>query len=227
MDTKQSIPEPTEEELLKDKQYAESQKRKKRNILIKKGLQSVIILLLTSFIVSVILFGWQEVSDTVFGNQTKSLLNKTWVNSKYGAYPIQISTPNVLSRQKSETTLQTFKSGSIKETLYLVLDVGPSNQNQNKVSKQKILDEVIANLKDLGATNILTKDERYITSEGKTGLKVFGSFDHEFDGLSVKKEYINLRFVENNGIQNILSIYDRQNLYTAQIVERINNSIKF
>ena len=227
MDTKQSIPEPTEEELLKDKQYAESQKRKKRNILIKKGLQSVIILLLTSFIVSVILFGWQEVSDTVFGNQTKSLLNKTWVNSKYGAYPIQISTPNVLSRQKSETTLQTFKFGSIEETLYLVLDVGPSNQNQNKVSKQKILDEVIANLKDLGATNILTKDERYITSEGKTCLKVFGSFDYEFDGVSVKKEYINFRFAENNGIQNILSIYDRQNLYTAQIMERINNSIKF
>ena len=107
------------------------------------------------------------------------------------------------------------------------MDVGPSNQNQNKVSKQKILDEVIANLKDLGATNILTKDERYITSEGKTCLKVFGSFDYEFDGVSVKKEYINFRFAENNGIQNILSIYDRQNLYTAQIMERINNSIKF
>ena len=73
----------------------------------------------------------------------------------------------------------------------------------------------------------LTKDERYVTSEGKTGLKVFGSFDYESDGVSVKKEYINLRFVENNGFQNILSIYDRKNLYTPRIMERINNSIKF
>ena len=135
IDTKQSIPEPTEEELLKDKQYIESQKRKKRNILIKKGFISLTILLSLSLIGSIILFGWQ-VSNGL-ENQTKSLLNKTWVNSKYGAYPIQISTPNALSRQKSDN-FTNLKSGSIKETLYLVLDIGPNNQNQNQVSKQKL-----------------------------------------------------------------------------------------
>ena len=49
IDTKQSIPEPTEEELLKDKQYIKSKNRKKKHTY-KKGFISLTILLSISLL---------------------------------------------------------------------------------------------------------------------------------------------------------------------------------
>ena len=79
LETKEAIPKPTEEELLKNKEYLEKLKKVKRKKLIKKISIIVFSFMLLAFISSVSVYGWKNVSDTVFGNPSKTLLNKTWI----------------------------------------------------------------------------------------------------------------------------------------------------
>ena len=51
-----------------------------------------------TFIISVMIFGWQSVKDSVIGNSTKKLLKQDWTISTYGAFPITITSPDVLKR---------------------------------------------------------------------------------------------------------------------------------
>ena len=227
IDTKEAIPEPTEEDLMKNQEYVMAQNKKIRIKFLKKGAFIFFGLLSIILIISIILFGPKEVSDTVFGNETKTLLNKTWVNSKYGAFPINLSTPNVLVRIDSAGSLQNFESGKIEEILYTVLQISPNEESQKQITKQEIIDRVISELRELGATNILTKEDRFVTLGNETGLKVFGSFDYYINGEKTRKEYSSLNFRENNGVQNILIVFERNDALVKKITERIENSIKF
>ena len=227
IDTKEAIPEPTEEDLLKNQEYVMAQNRKNRIKFLKKGAIGFFGLLSLILTISIILFGPKEVSDTVFGNETKTLLNKTWVNSKYGAFPINLSTPNVLVRIDSAGSIQNFESGKIEEILYTVLQISPNEESQKQITKQEIIDQVIFELRELGASNILTKEDRFITQGNETGLKVFGSFDYNTNGEKTRKEYSSLNFRENNGVQNLLIVFERNDALLKKITERIENSIKF
>ena len=227
IDTKEAIPEPNEEDLIKNQEYVMAQNRKNRIKFLKKGAFIFFGLISIILTISIILFGWKEVSDTVFGNETKTLLNKTWVNSKYGAFPIGLSTPNVLVRIDSAGSLQNFASGKIEEILYTVLQIRPNEESQKKITKQEIIDQVIFELRELGATNILTKEDRFVAQGNETGLKVFGSFDYNINGGKTRKEYSSLNFRENNGVQNILIVFERNDALVKKITERIENSIKF
>tara|TARA_B100001057_G_scaffold79488_1_gene74646 strand:+ start:611 stop:2218 length:1608 start_codon:yes stop_codon:yes gene_type:complete len=227
IDTKEAIPEPTEEELMKNQEYVMTQNRKNRIKLLKKGAFIFFGSLSLVLIISIISFGWKEVSDTLFGNKTKTLINKTWVNSKYGAFPINLSTPNVLVRTDSVGSFQNFESGKIEEILYTALKIRPNEERQKQITKQEIIDQVILDLREIGATNILTKENSFVTQGNETGLKVFGSFDYQINGEKTRKDYSSLDFRENNGKQNILIVFDRNDDLLKKIIERIENSIKF
>ena len=97
LDTKDAIPKPTEEELLKSKVYAEKQKNEKRKKVIKNVLIVLFSFIFSALVISTSLYGWRSVSDTVLGNSTKSILNKSWIQGNYGAHPIIISTPCFLT----------------------------------------------------------------------------------------------------------------------------------
>lgn len=228
LDTKDAIPEPTEEELLKSKEYLEMIKKEKRNKIVKKVFLGFLFSIIIVFILSVSIFGWKNVSDTIIGTPTKSILNKTWIESTYGAHPIIISTPNVLKRIISEGINQVFQWGSIEETVYISINIISDNKKTEQKDIQLVIDELILELKDKGATNILTKQQDIFIDQGQPAFKIFGSFDYlDQDGSQIKKEYVGLKFQENNGKQKVLMIFNRHDLYAKQVAEKVEKSIIF
>jgi hypothetical protein len=183
-------------------------------------------LVLFSLIISVIIFGWQDVKDNVIGNSTKKLLQQDWTISTYGAFPITISSPDVLIREL-ETENQKFEWGSLNSSVNVILNIKPIDK-EKKNEPQNTIDDLIALLKDMGAENILTKQEEFYLDNGLSALKFLGSFDFLTENeIQIKKEYSNITFSEKAGVQNVLIIFDRENDYAKQISKKIEGSIKF
>lgn len=76
----------------------------------------------SALVISTSLYGWRSVSDTVLGNSTKSILNKSWIQGNYGAHPIIISTPDVLKRIKTNDNNQNFEWESLDKVFLFFND---------------------------------------------------------------------------------------------------------
>ena len=222
VDTKEGIPAPTEEELLQNEIYLIQKRKEKNKKLIINTVKFSLIGTLVVLATSVAIFGWEDVKDNVIGNETKALLEaKQWVTSTYGAYPITISSPDVLKRLDSDNG-QSFEFQSIENSFYVSLVTKTINKDDDP---QNIL---LNYLKEKGALNILTQQEEFLLDSGINTLRYFGSFDYvNEEGDSVKKEYSNLTFFEKGGSQIITCIIDRDNKYADQIITRLQNSINF
>ena len=228
LDTKEAIPAPTEEELLKNKEYLEKIKKEKRNKLIKKLFISIVSISFLALLVSIAIFGWKDVSDTILGNPTKTLLNKTWVKSNYGAHPIIIETPNVLKRIESEQIIQSFKWESSSNSISVFVNIESNPKKIEQGGAQSIMNELIIDLEKRGAKNILTKEEGIFLEEGSPAFKFFGSFDYSnLNKAEKRKEYVSLKFQENQGKQSVLIIFERDNIYAKKIADKIEKSIIF
>ena len=226
LDTKEAIPEPTQEELLKNQEYLENLKKQKKNKLLKLffGISSGIILL--TLIFSIMIFGRQSVIDNVIGNPTKKLLTQDWTISTYGAFPITISSPDVLIRGL-EAENQKFEWGSLSSSVNIVINIKPSDK-EKKSDPQQLMDNLIASLKESGAENILTKQEEFYLDNGLSAIKFLGSFDYLANtGVQIKKEYSSITFNEKGGAQNVQIIFDKNNNFAKQISRKVEESIKF
>ena len=180
------------------------------------------------FISSIAIYGWKNVADTLLGNPTKTLLAKTWIKSSYGAYPITLETPNALKRKESKDSSQIFEWISTKSNMSVFLKIEPNSKTTEKEDKQSIVNELIEQLEKNGAKNILTKDDELLLGNGVNAFKIFGSFDHLNKNNEVnRKEYVSLKFKENQGEQTILIVYERNDFYAQEIVKKIEESIIF
>ena len=222
VDTKEAIPEPSEEELLQNEEYLKKiEGEKKRKLLINIA-KILTVIIFTSLIASISIFGWEEVKDNVFGNSTKELLQKEdWVVSSYGAFPIKLSSPDALIRNDSKTG-QLFSLQGLEDPFSLTINTKPINKEDD------IQSMLIEKLKSKGALNILTQQEEFTLDNGLTTTRYYGSFDYiNNENISIKKEYSSLSFFENGGNQTLNIIYDRNNRYAKQIRTRIESSIEF
>src|SRR5690554_3561575 len=103
-ETHEVIPEPTEEELLKDKEYLEKlQKRKQRKKWI-IGVSGVLALLILAGVAYGGITGFDNLKDKIFGNDLRELAEGRWVKSEYGYPAVIIETPEVLVRIDSPIT---------------------------------------------------------------------------------------------------------------------------
>ncbi|CAM4069813.1 DUF4381 domain-containing protein [Gillisia hiemivivida] len=237
IDTKAAIPEPTEEELLKDEEYRQLQLKKKRK---KKILTISLSGLVLIFIIGTVLVntnGYTYLVDLFGGNPTKELLDGEWIQSEYGDPSVSIVTPRVLKRGEIDMPNEakemlvgneTFIDGNLEEELYVVLST-VRFQEDVKFELNTAVDGVYANLEKKGAKNIITKDEEYTTLEGVEGVKVFGTLEMEIPkkDRSINKKYIILNFAVNGGFQQITVIYNEQDAYADEIANRIINSVEF
>ena len=222
VDTKEAIPKPSEEELLKNEEYRKKTEKEKKRKLIFKVVKILSLMAFVSLVASISIFGWEEVKDNLFGNSTKELLQKEdWVESSYGAFPIKLSSPDVLKRIDSKIG-QLFSFQNLEDPFSLSISTRPINKDDDI---QSIL---MAKIKSNGALNILTKQEEFTLNNGITTTRYYGSFDYlNKEEVSVKKEYSSLSFFENGGTQTLNIIIDRNNKYAKQIRTRIENSIDF
>lgn len=255
---KESLPEPTEKDLLKDIKYQEELAKKEKRRKITTTAVVTIMLLIGTFIGFGIEFGFGYVKDTIMGHPTKKLLeSKEWVLSEYGAPGITVSTPKVLQRNvkevpeelKGKIEISEFGYGSFKESFYMQVsttkqlpetpdpNAPPADPNEDEDEEKKepgasiieALGKLISDWEALGVTNIITKTDQFITPNGAEGLKMFGTAKFpKANGDLENGEYTLFAFSseENNILQQMALVWEEDDLYADDLIERIINSIE-
>ena len=243
---KDSIPEPTEEELLKDEAYAEARKKKETRTKIIAGLVGVILVVVIANFAFFDNKGFEYVKDVVIHDTAEELLEKYWIESEYGNPPVYMITPEVLVRQEVDSTNvppmaisqlfkgnsgEHFKLGRIEDDLNIDLFTFHNNSNVDLAIDFDDLGSVQASLlENKGAKNIIIKQEKFTTADGSEGAKIFGSFNIE-DPVSKQiemKSYVQLYFASEQGsnVSIFVSTTDEDEGF-EEITNRIINSIEF
>ena len=233
---KEALPEPTEEEKLLNQQYKEEQERKKKRKKVIITIAIGVFLLIATFIGFSVKYGFEYVKDSIIGHESKELLEGTWVNSEYGIPPISISTPMVLERIQSKAidTIQSSKTTYFGYgNLLSALNIGVSTSKFNIADSSKIdlnlaAEGVLKTLEANGVVNIITKREQFITPNAAEGLKIYGSAD--FPRLLSKEfqkgNYVILLFTNGKILQQVILVWQDDDTYANQIMERIINSVE-
>ncbi len=235
---KEVLPEPTEEEKLLNEQYKEAQERKKKRRKIIISAFVVVGLLIATFVGFGLKYGFNYVKDTLLGNNSLELLEGNWVTSDYGFPPIIISTPEVLKRIESDSVRSenaqvdytTFNFGSFGDNLNITLNTATlKNQKpEDSINLIAVSEKAIQDLENKGAANIIVKNEKFVTPNNAEGLKTFGyaQFPVGKSDSFVEGEYILLHFTTQNIIQQIIIIWQKDDEYAAEMVDRIENSVE-
>jgi hypothetical protein len=244
-ETKQAIPEPTEEELLLNEEYRlEQLRKKKQKKIIYASITGVSIILLAVMGLG-IKYGFSELKDEVFGHPTKELLEGKWIRSAYGDPAIVITTPIVLKRISNEQlevmNMQSFAYGSMTSNFALILNttqipesaqasMSLDSEEDTETEAQNIdLEQVnemtLQRLTQEGATNLIVKQEEYSGNE-LTGMKAFGSLNVEnpLTSRTVVANYEIITFQQENSLQQIIVFYQQGDNYAEEIVKKVLDS---
>lgn len=235
-ETKEIIPEPTEEELLQNKLYLEELRKKQlRRKRIKIALGAV-----TTVIIAAVVFGsikgFDELKDKTLGNEMRSLSEGRWIKSEYGSPLIIIETPKVLVRTEDSLIPKSvvikrkslFTYGHINDPLYIRISSVKFSQEQ-KLELESSLDMSLAILEKAGAKNLVVKRDDFETEKGIKGIKAYGDFHVQISEnkvLKKKSSYELLLFAQENGLQEVLVVYQNDGRFSEAIKDRIINSIE-
>ena len=235
-ETKEIIPEPTEEELLQNKLYLEELRKKQlRRKRIKIALGAV-----TSVVIAAVVFGsikgFDELKDKTLGNEMRSLSEGRWIKSEYGSPLIIVETPKVLVRTEDSLVPKSvvikrkslFTYGHINEPLYIRVSSVKFSQEQ-KLELESSLDMSLVLLEKAGAKNLVVKRDDFETESGIKGIKAYGDFHVQISEnkvLKKKSSYELLLFAQENGLQEVLVVYQNDGRFAEDIKDRIINSIE-
>ena len=236
-ETHEVIPEPSEEELLKNQEYLEKlRKRKVRRKWI-LGVSGVLVAVLLAGIVYGSISGFDNLKDKVFGNQLRELSEGRWIKSEYGNPAIIIETPKVLVRTESPITnadesaisgRDFFTYGKMTSPLFIMVSTTQFRQEQD-IALEAALEGVLSELERSGAKNLLVKRDDFETDKGIKGIKAYGEFNVQVADNKVLKEtssYELLLFAQQNGLQEVLIVYHDDGKYAEKIIKRMEASIE-
>ena len=249
-ETKQAIPEPTEEELLLNEQYQKEQERKKKQKKIIYASITGVALIVLTVIGFGVKYGFSTVKDEVFGHPTKELLESKWIRSEYGNPSIVITTPQVLKRvsnkQLEAANTQSFAFGSLTSNFGLVLNTtiipetaqvgiaqmnGSSDENdaeEQKIDLEQINEMSLQLLEQQGATDLVVKQEDYDSGKGFTGMKAFGTLNikNPITNNMQSTKYEILSFQQGSALQQVIIFYQEDDVYAQKIVNQVLDSIE-
>ena len=235
-ETKEIIPEPTEEELLKNKLYLEELRKKQ----LKRKRIKIVLTAFASVIIAAVIFGsikgFDELKDKILGNEMRNLSEGRWIKSEYGSPLIVVETPRVLIRTLDSLVPKSvlikrkslFTYGHINDLLYIRVSTIKFNQEQ-KLELESSLDMSLELLEKAGAKNLVVKREDFETENGIKGIKAYGDFHVQVSGnklLKNKSSYELLLFAQENGLQEVLVVYKDDSRFSEAIKDRIINSIE-
>ena len=239
---KEALPEPTEEEKLLDEQYRDEQERKNKRKKIWLTVAASILILVATFVGFGVKYGFKYVVDTIIGEESKELLEGQWVRSDYGVPPIMISTPVVLERmdlQAIDTMQQVkmtmFSYGDLDSDMNILVstskykDLGKNAEGEpNQIDLNLAVEGNIKTYENNGARNLILKKEQFITPNAAEGLKAYGTaqFPSGKEGEYREGEYVILVFTSENILQQIVLVWNNQNEYTNQTIDRIIESVE-
>lgn len=235
-ETKEALPEPTEEELLQNEIYAQEQRRKRRfrRLLIGTGSGFLVLIIATGVLAAT--YGWDFLKDNVIGHPTKDLVEGQWYKSEYGIPAVVMETPVVLKRMEIELPqeVQTqikdnsvFIYGSLIDRFYVIVSTTQLAQPV-EVDLEQALEGGLANLEKQGAKNLIVKRESFETDKGVKGLKAYGSFEPSDPSVKpgTKQNYEMLIFGQQMALQQIVIAYSAEDRYAEEMVQRIITSVE-
>ncbi len=235
-ETKEALPEPTVEELMKDQDYREEMERKRTRKLWFTGIAGVAGILVIALIAGIIIKGTSEVKDFILGNATRELAEGNWITSEYGFPSVVISTPKVLERK--DVPLPEEAQGKVQATAFSWETLPPAisvTLVQTILPKgveppiEDIVNAQVAELEKFGFTANIVKQEKMKTPNGAEGVKTFGTGSlivNKEKGISISGEYTILSFISENIVQQVLLTWNEDDPYSVQIAERVINSVE-
>ena len=242
IETKEALPEPTEEDLKEKAAYQEYLAKKRRKELWIWGLSGVGILASFVLVLSMLIYGYYPVRDTILLYPTKGLYSGQWISSQYGTPPLKIETPEVLERfSREEKNIEQFGLGNFDSPFYvdLLFDFQSRNSQKPQSSNldpkqadlekgQALVNSIISNFESKGAVNILIKNDAVELPSGLSVAKVFGTLDYPKKGLSdrIRCSFNALLFTFEEGTIILTIMYEKEDRYAPRIEQRIINSIE-
>lgn len=236
--THEAVPEPTEEELLENELYLEQQRKKKqRRKYLYAGVGVLAAIILAGFIYGSIK-GFDTLKDDVLGNKYRDLAEGRWYKSEYGSPQIILETPQILRRTEIELpdseniavqSANVFSAGSLTDPLYVLVSTTQTKNAQEEVNLDPLMDASLSELERRGALNMIVKREEFSTEKGIKGLKAYGQFNVSVGNNKVLKEqsyYELLVFAQQNGVQQVLVVYQNDGRFSVSIKDRIINSVE-
>lgn len=238
VETKEAIPEISEEERKKDEEYQLrllEQQRKKRRF------RNTVIGVAAMIIVFGGLIGYAVLNyvkeNTYIGHSMSDLSEGEWITSRYGAAGFTIATPKVLKRitpiQSNDSVpapVQTdiFAYQSHLAPLSIVLELVTFTQKP-EITLDDIGNQILKGFEDNGATELIVKYDEFESPQGIKGLKMYGTgtFVDEVSPLGGTNDraYEVYIFEEGRGIQILKFMYAEKDEEGKDIVERVLNSM--
>ncbi|PVW15273.1 DUF4381 domain-containing protein [Marixanthomonas spongiae] len=246
-ETKEVIPEPTEEELQENAEYQEAQRKKRvRRKWAYAGLGVLGAVLIAGAVYGGIK-GFDDLKDLILGNDMRELAESRWIKSEYGDPAVIIETPEVLVRTDIEipesqnmraAKSSVFTHGEITDPLYVWLNTTMYKQQSSQGQKpgqaqaelEPLMDQALTSLEKRGAKNLMVKRESFETQKGITGIKAYGKFNIQVSDNKVLKKtsnYVLLLFAQKGGVQQVLVVYQEDDgRYAEDVKNRIINSVE-
>ena len=238
---KAALPEPNEEELLKDLAYQKEleQKRKRKKITI-AGIGFAVVLVIL-FIGLSLHYGFREVKDSLLRHPSKLLLETNeWVTSEYGAPGIIVQTPEVLERQEEassnntnlDTKVFSYKTKNVPLEIIVkssktTADAETNTSDSEPLDLLKIANQELDALEKKGGTNIIPRSEQFITPNGQEGIKTYGTTSLKFESNGfVDANFIILGFSTPKVLQQLIMIWETDDIYANEIANRILDSVE-
>ena len=228
------LPEPSEEEKLKNLNYLKQAEKKLKIERLKIVSIFTLSFIFILFIFSGLLYGFQYSLDKITFNENLRLLNKTWVKSEYGSPGIFVESPDVLVR-KNVADEFLYDDFSLDSQFYFInsnrsIEFFISNYSfESKIDPkdfQTILELNLDYLEKRGLQNMLIKYDEFETNNKARGILISGTTDFKINGEKIRPGNYNiLGFLNEKGFKTaILLTHDSS--YIDNIKDRIINSIE-
>ena len=227
------IPEPSEEQKLKDLNYQKEVINRLRNKRLRIVSFSLTLLLFTIFVLSGFLNGFQYTFDRITFNENVRLLEKPWIKSEYGSPGIFLQTPEALTRQ-NENYKFLFDDFNLDSQFYfsnsdMSLELFVSNySSKTKIDPENfqfVLESKLDDLEEKGLQNILLAFDEFETNNKAKGLIISGSSDYKVSKNNfIPGKYSVIGFLTETGFKTIV-LLQHEVRYLDKIGNRILSSI--
>lgn len=237
-ETKEALPEPTEEELKANEEYLAALAKRKRRKLIVSVISGVFGFILGYALVYGFMNGFDTLKDKVLGNEMREIAESRWYKSEYGVPAVIIETPQVLKRLSDSipegmeqliTSMSVFAAGELEDPLLVSVSTVQLPPLDQEIDLNLALDGSLNELEERGAKNMIVKREEFQTENGIKGMHAYGDFYVEVSEgrvLKEKSDYDLLIFAQQGGIQTVLIVYQNDEAYAEDIKQRILDSVE-
>ena len=191
---------------------------------IKIVLKYSFVIISTILILSVLIFGYYPVRDTLLLNPTKQMIGKEWYLSQYGSPPVELNTPNILERSNDSIHKQKFIMGDLNEKFYISLEFNDVAQTDSPINLNILKNDLVSQFQNLGSKNILVKDGDFKIKSGDTGLRLFGSLDIELNNNLHRSNFTSIILPYEKKTIKLIIVYKENDRYASDIESKILES---